>query len=64
MSFIGVFEHIARMLAPGIEESRDNEIKLLVKRDSSFVIDLQSLRESKEVQRQIAHIRAAEEKRA
>lgn len=51
------------ILAPGIEESKNDEIKFNIGNNNSFKIDLKSLKESEAMQRQIASIRS-EEKRA
>ena len=51
------------ILAPGIEESKKDEIKFNIGNNNSFKLDLKSLKESEAMQRQIASIRS-EEKRA
>lgn len=54
---------LIRTLAPGIEESGKEEIKFIIGSNNSFKIDLDSLRNSKVMQKQIESIRN-EEKRA
>jgi|TARA_R110000751_G_scaffold123136_3_gene223902 hypothetical protein len=54
--------YLASVLAPGVEESKNDQIKLIIDRNLSFKVDMESFRDSTEVKRQLRL--SAEEKRA
>ncbi|MBB1449689.1 hypothetical protein H5159_01130 [Pseudoalteromonas sp. SG43-1] len=54
--------YLANIFAPGVEESKNDQIKLIIGKNLSFKVDMESFRDSTEVKRQLRL--SAEEKRA
>lgn len=52
--------YLADIFAPGVEESKNNEIRMIVRKNGSFKVDMKSFRKSDEVKRQIDYIRNEE----
>ncbi|APM00219.1 hypothetical protein HOR41_gp09 [Pseudoalteromonas phage C5a] len=52
--------YLADIFAPGVEESKNNEIRMIVRKNGSFKVDMESFRKSDEVKRQIDYIRNEE----
>lgn len=51
---------LASIIAPGVEESKNDQIKMIMTKNGSFKVDMESFRKSTEVQRQINCIRDEE----
>ncbi|NRA78043.1 MAG: hypothetical protein HRU18_07530 [Pseudoalteromonas sp.] len=52
--------YLASIFAPGVEESKNNEIKMIMRKNGSFKVDMESFRNSDEVKRQINYLRKEE----
>lgn len=52
--------YLASIIAPGVEESKNAQIKMIMAKNGSFKVDMKSFRQSTEVQRQIDYIRNEE----
>lgn len=54
--------YVASIIAPGVEESKNDQIKMVMTKNGSFTVDIKSFKNSEEVKRQISYLR--NEKRA
>ena len=52
--------YLADIFAPGVEESKNAQIKMIMAKNGSFKVDMESFRKSTEVRRQIDCIRNEE----
>tara|TARA_B110000211_G_scaffold230172_1_gene289210 strand:- start:5140 stop:5346 length:207 start_codon:yes stop_codon:yes gene_type:complete len=52
--------YLASIIAPGVEESKNAQIKMIMAKNGSFKVDMESFRKSTEVRRQIDCIRNEE----
>ncbi|WP_209327893.1 hypothetical protein [Pseudoalteromonas sp. PA2MD11] len=52
--------YLASIIAPGVEESKNDQIKMIMTKNGAFKVDMESFRNSDEVKRQINCIRNEE----
>ncbi|KZX01005.1 hypothetical protein JL49_08085 [Pseudoalteromonas luteoviolacea] len=57
----GLAESISNFFTPGLAQSRTAQIKVVAKKDGTFVVPLQSLHDSEQVKNQIAYLKAEKE---
>lgn len=48
--------YLASIIAPGVEESKNDEIKLIIGKNNSFKVDMKSFKNSDEVKRQLSYL--------